>query len=85
MSFTSLFHAFGPFKIEVKVTFEHTVKKLHLNLMCKSKVKFKSYYYYPPASEAIREVTILTERKNPNTPVIVSKNLSFCLSVCYKL
>ena len=32
--------------------------------------------YYPPASEASREVANLTERKNPHTKVFV------CLSVC---
>ena len=37
--------------------------------------------YNPTASEASREVANLTERKNPHTPYMVSKNLSICLSV----
>ena len=35
---------------------------------------------YPPASEASREVTNLTERKNPHTPVSGVKEF-VCLSV----
>ena len=31
--------------------------------------------YYPPASEASRDVANLTERRNPQTPYMVSKNL----------
>ena len=30
---------------------------------------FAALFYYPPASEASREVANLTERKNPHTPV----------------
>ena len=30
---------------------------------------------YPPASKASREVANLTERKNPHTPYMVSKNI----------
>ena len=38
---------------------------------------FAALFYYPPASEASREVANLTERKNPHTPVC-----GVCLSVC---
>ena len=37
--------------------------------------------FYPPASEASREVENLTERKNPHTPVYGVKEF-VCLSVC---
>ena len=37
--------------------------------------------FYPPASEAIREVANITERKNQHTPYMVPKNLSVCPSV----
>ena len=40
--------------------------------------------FYPPASEANREVANLTERKNPHTPVYGVKEF-VCLSVCDKL
>ena len=41
-------------------------------------------HYYPPASEASREVANLTERKNPPTPVYGVKEF-VCLSVCYQI
>ena len=37
--------------------------------------------FYPPASEASREVATLTERKNPPTPLYGVKEF-VCLSVC---
>ena len=36
---------------------------------------------YPPLSEASREVSNLTERKNPHNTVYGVKNVSVCLSV----
>ena len=33
------------------------------------------FLLYPPTSKARREVANLTERKNPHTPFMVSKNL----------
>ena len=38
-------------------------------------------HFYPPVSEASREVANLTERKICIPPYRVSKNLSVCLSV----
>ena len=43
-----------------------------------------SCVFYPPTSEARREVANLTERKNPPTPVFGVKEF-VCLSVCCKL
>ena len=37
---------------------------------------FAALFYYPPASEASREVANLTERKNPHTPTM--KRTSIC-------
>ena len=39
------------------------------------------YNFYPPASEARREVANLTERKNPHAPIYGVKEF-VCLSVC---
>ena len=41
-------------------------------------------FHFPPASEASREVAILTERKNPHMPVYGVKEF-VCLSVCYQI
>ena len=43
-------------------------------------LEFKSMLFYPPASQASREVTNLTERKNPHTPVYGVKEF-VCRSV----
>ena len=37
--------------------------------------------FYPPASEASREVANLTVRKNPQTPIHGVKEFAICLSV----
>ena len=50
-----------------------------------SLTKLERVFYYPPASKASREVAKLTERKICIPLYMVSKNLSVCLSICYKL
>ena len=46
----------------------------------RSRVDAQTTCAYPPASEAIKELADLTERKNPHTPVYGVKE-SVCLSV----
>ena len=53
--------------------------------MCFLSLQFSfKIMYYPPASEASREVANLIEGKNWHTPpYMASKNLSVCLSMMY--
>ena len=45
-------------------------------------VTYINLQYYPPASEASKEVANLTERKNPHTPIWCQR---ICLSVCLSI
>ena len=45
------------------------------------KFEKNTYFSFPPASEASREVANLTKRKNPHTPVLGVKEF-VCLYVC---
>ena len=64
-----MFLSWGPGDTYSHLNRNHVVKLKRTVIILSNSYRHNCYVFYPPASEASREVANSTERKNPHTPV----------------